>query len=54
MHFEVEVYKDEAGEWVATAIAYKITVKGRTENEALAMMMEALNKHFKTTAARAD
>ena len=52
MQFEVEVYKDETGEWVATAIAYKITVKGRTEHEALAMMMEALNKHFKTAATR--
>ena len=52
MQFEVEVYKNEAGEWVATAIAYKITVKGRTENEALAMIMDALNKHFKTSAAK--
>jgi predicted RNase H-like HicB family nuclease len=52
MQFEVEVYKDEGGEWVATAIAYQITVKGRTENEALAMIMEALNKHFKTATTR--
>ncbi|MBI1735125.1 MAG: hypothetical protein HYR51_08130 [Candidatus Rokubacteria bacterium] len=53
MQFEVEIYKSETGEWVATAVAYKVTVKGRTENEALAMIMEALNKHFKS-AARAD
>ena len=52
MQFEVEVYKDEAGGWVATAVAYQITAKGRTENEALAMMMEALTKHFKTAAAK--
>jgi predicted RNase H-like HicB family nuclease len=48
MQFEVEIYKNDTGEWVATAIEYKVTVKGRTEQEALAMMMDALAKHFKT------
>jgi predicted RNase H-like HicB family nuclease len=33
---------------VATAIEYKVSVTGRTEQEALAMMMDALAKHFKT------
>jgi hypothetical protein len=47
MQFEVEVYRNELGEFVATAIAYEVTVKGRTEPEALALMMEALAKHFK-------
>jgi hypothetical protein len=48
MQFEVEVYKNDVGEWVATAVEYQVTVKGRTEQEALAMMMDALAKHFKT------
>jgi len=49
MQFEVEVYKDDdTGQWVATAVEYKVSVKGRTEQEALALMMDALAKHFKT------
>ena len=48
MQFEVEVEKKDTGEWVATAVAYKVSVTGRTEQEALAMMMDALAKHFKT------
>ncbi|MBI2203464.1 MAG: hypothetical protein HYU41_06395 [Candidatus Rokubacteria bacterium] len=47
MQFEVEVEKNEKGEWVATAIAYKITVTGRSEAEALAGLMDKLNHHFK-------
>ena len=48
MQFEVEVERKETGEWVATAVEYKVSVTGRTEQEALAMMMDALAKHFKT------
>jgi predicted RNase H-like HicB family nuclease len=44
---EVEVYRDEVGEWVATAVLYQITVRGRTEKEALARVMDALTLHFK-------
>ena len=47
MQFEVEVYRNELGQWVAEAVQYKVTVKGRTEQEALALIMEALAKHFK-------
>jgi len=47
MQFEVEVYRNETGEWVATAVAYKVTVTGRTEQEALARVMDALAHHFK-------
>ena len=47
MEFEVEVYRNDLGEWVATAVAYAVTVKGRTEQEALAMMMDAMTRHFK-------
>jgi len=48
MQFEVEVERKDTGEWVATAIEYKVSVTGRTEQEALAMIMGALAKHFKT------
>ena len=47
MQFEVEVYRNEVGEWVVTAIEHAVTVKGRTEQEALALMMDALAAHFK-------
>jgi predicted RNase H-like HicB family nuclease len=48
MRFEVEVYKNDVGEWVAEAIEYKVTATGRTESEALARVMDALAAHFKT------
>jgi predicted RNase H-like HicB family nuclease len=47
MQFEVEVYRNEAGEWVATAVAYQVSATGRTEKEALARIMEALAQHFR-------
>ena len=48
MKFEVEVYQNEAREWVATAVAYAVTATGRTEKEALARVLEALAQHLKT------
>ena len=42
MQFEVEVYRNE------TAVAYQVTVTGRTEQEALARVMDALAQHFKS------
>ena len=47
VNFEVEIYKNDVGEWVATAIEHDVTAKGRTENEALAFLMEALSARFK-------
>ncbi len=47
MRFEVEVYRNEAGDWVATAVDYKVTAKGLTEKEALARLMDAIALHFK-------
>lgn len=47
MQFEVDVEKNDKGEFVATAVAYQISVTGRTETEALAMLMDKLNQHFK-------
>ena len=47
VQFEVEIYKNESGEWVATAVEHEVTAKGRTENEALSFLMEALSARFK-------
>jgi predicted RNase H-like HicB family nuclease len=46
MRFEVEVYQDEVGGWVATAVEYDVTAKGRTEKESLALLMDALTAHI--------
>jgi predicted RNase H-like HicB family nuclease len=51
MQFEVEIYKNERGEWIATAVAHSVTASGRTESEALALLMEALAQHFKKRRA---
>jgi predicted RNase H-like HicB family nuclease len=48
--FEIEVHRNEAGEWVASAVEYPVTVTGRTEHEALARIMEALTLHLRTTS----
>ncbi len=45
--FEVEVYRNETGEWIATAVHHAVTATGRTEKEALAILMEKLSAHFK-------
>jgi hypothetical protein len=52
VQFEVEVYRNEAGEWVATAVEYDVTAKGLSEKEALARIMEALAAHFKQQSSR--
>jgi len=52
MRFEVEVYKNDVGEWIAEAVEYKVTATGRTESEALARVMDALAVHFKQTSRR--
>jgi predicted RNase H-like HicB family nuclease len=52
MQFEVEVYRDDEGRWVATAVHYGVTVTGLTEKEALARIMEALAAHFKKQQAQ--
>ena len=45
----MEIYQNDASEWVATAVAYNVSATGRTEKEALARVMEALAQHFKTS-----
>jgi len=52
MKFEVEVYRDETGEWIATAVEYQVTAKGRTEQEALARVMDALAVRFRERPGR--
>lgn len=47
--FEVEVHQNESREWVATAVVYGVTATGRTEQEALARVTEALAQYFKKT-----
>ena len=47
MQFEIEVYKNEAGEWVAEAVEYDVKAKGLSEKEALSRIMDALAAHFK-------
>ena len=48
MPVKVKVDKNDTGEWVSTAAEYKVSVKGRTEQEARAMIMDALAKQTKT------
>ena len=52
MQFEVEVHRNELGEWVAIAVAWNVQATGQSESEALARMMEALARHFKTSSAK--
>jgi predicted RNase H-like HicB family nuclease len=52
MQFEVEVHKNEMGGWVAVAVDWDVKAVGRTESEALALLMEALAQHFKASAKK--
>ena len=54
MQFEIEVYENEMGEWVATAVQHGVSATGRTENEALARVMDALALHFKKRGGPRD
>lgn len=46
MRFEVEVYQNDVGEWIATAVEYDVTATGRTEKESLAILMDSLTTHI--------
>ena len=51
MRIEVEVAKDDTGLFRATAIAYpEVTATGRTETEALGLLMEAMERYMKRQA----
>lgn len=48
MRFELIVEKNERGEFVATAVEYPgVSATGWTEKEALARILDALERHFK-------
>jgi predicted RNase H-like HicB family nuclease len=57
MRFEVELSEEEGGIFKATAVAYPtVSVTGRTEKEALGLLMEAMEKYMRAQvkdAARA-
>ena len=48
MQFEIELHKNDLGQFVATAIEHGVSATGFTETEALARIMDALALHFKT------
>jgi predicted RNase H-like HicB family nuclease len=50
VQFEVELEQNAAGDWIATAVAYGVKATGRTEQEALARIVDALALHFKTAS----
>jgi hypothetical protein len=47
MKFEVEVYRKDTGEWVATAVEHQVSVTALSEQEALMRLLDALGKHLK-------
>jgi hypothetical protein len=49
MQIEVEVHRNELGDYVVEAVEYGVQAIGRTENEALAKILEVLAQHFKTS-----
>ena len=52
MRIEVDLVQEE-GLYRATAVAYPtVTVTGRTEKEALGLLVEALDKHLKGTSRK--
>ena len=54
MRIEVDLVQEEGGVFRATAVAYpRVTVTGRTEKEALGLLIDALEKYMKAEAGRA-
>jgi predicted RNase H-like HicB family nuclease len=55
MRFEVDLIQEEGGIYRATAVAYPtVTVTGRTEKEALGLLIDALDRHFKDEARKSQ
>jgi len=53
MRFEVELTQDDAGVFKAAAVAYpEVTATGRTEKEALGLLMEAMDRFMKLEARK--
>jgi hypothetical protein len=54
MRIEVELVQEEGGLFRATAVAYpSVTVTGRTEKEALGLLVDVLEKYMKEEARKA-
>jgi hypothetical protein len=54
MKLEVEVVQEEGGLYRATAVLYPdVNVTGRTEKEALGLLLEAVSKYLKSQPERA-
>ena len=48
MRFEVDLTEEEGGVFKATAVAYpSVSATGRTEKEALGLLMEAMDRYMK-------
>jgi predicted RNase H-like HicB family nuclease len=49
--FEVEITSEDAGQFRATAVHYPdVTATGRTEKEALGLLIEAMERYLKKNA----
>jgi hypothetical protein len=54
MKIEVDLVQEEGGVFRATAVLYpEVSVTGRTEKEALGLLLEAMGKYLKSHAERA-
>ena len=54
MRIEVDLIVEEGGLFRATAVVYpSVTVTGRTEKEALGLLVDALEKYLKEEAGKA-
>jgi hypothetical protein len=54
MRIEVELVQEEGGVFRATAVPYPdVSVTGRTEKEALGLLMDAVGKYLKSRPDRA-
>jgi hypothetical protein len=50
MRIEVDMVQDEGGIFRATAVSYPdVSVTGRTEKEALGLLLEAVGKYLRKT-----
>jgi len=55
VRIEVDLVQEEGGLFRATAVAYSsVTVIGRTEKEALGLLVQAMEKHMKGEARKAS
>jgi predicted RNase H-like HicB family nuclease len=54
VRIEVEMVQEEGGVFRATAVSYPdVSVTGRTEKEALGLLMEAVGKYLRSHPHRA-